>query len=63
MFVIKFAECLMEGKELAHWVVQARMNSYRLSLSTFLWAHAMRKTCQNEESDLAMDTTWDELDM
>ncbi|GMN66599.1 hypothetical protein TIFTF001_035664 [Ficus carica] len=51
MFTIKFAECLIEGRDVRYWVIDARMKLFREWMACYLWAHAKRKLEQSYKSD------------
>ncbi|GMN63449.1 hypothetical protein TIFTF001_032523 [Ficus carica] len=42
MFTIKYAECLIEGRDVRYWVIDARMQLFREWMACYLWAHAKR---------------------
>ncbi|GMN72439.1 hypothetical protein TIFTF001_053560 [Ficus carica] len=51
MFTIKYAECLIEGRDVRYWVIDARMKLFREWMACYLWAHAKRKLEQSYKSD------------
>ncbi|GMN24871.1 hypothetical protein TIFTF001_045894 [Ficus carica] len=51
MFTIKYAECLIEGRDVRYWVIDARMQLFREWMACYLWAHAKRKLEQSYKSD------------
>ena len=51
MFTIKFAECLIEGRDVRYWVIHGRMQLFREWLTCYLWAHAKRKFAGAYKSD------------
>ena len=51
MFTIKYAECLIEGRDVRYWVIDARMQIFREWMACYLWAHAKRKLEQSYKSD------------
>ncbi|GMN47891.1 hypothetical protein TIFTF001_017056 [Ficus carica] len=40
MFTIKYAECLIEGRDVRYWVIHGRMQIFREWLTCYLWCHA-----------------------
>ncbi|GMN52678.1 hypothetical protein TIFTF001_021832 [Ficus carica] len=51
MFTIKYAECLLEGRDVRYWVIAERMQLFREWLACFFWLHAKRKIEQTYKSD------------
>ncbi|GMN49443.1 hypothetical protein TIFTF001_018598 [Ficus carica] len=51
MFTIKYAECLIEGRDVRYWVIDARMQLFREWMACYLWAHTKRKLEQSYKSD------------
>ncbi|GMN69119.1 hypothetical protein TIFTF001_038170 [Ficus carica] len=51
IFTIKYAECLIEGRDVRYWVIDARMKLFREWMTCYLWAHAKRKLEQSYKSD------------
>ncbi|GMN69302.1 hypothetical protein TIFTF001_038353 [Ficus carica] len=51
MFTIKYAECLIEGRDVRYWVIDACMQLFREWMACYLWAHAKRKLEQSYKSD------------
>ncbi|GMN25199.1 hypothetical protein TIFTF001_040677 [Ficus carica] len=51
MFTIKYAECLIEGRDVRYWIIDARMKLFREWMTCYLWAHAKRKLEQSYKSD------------
>ncbi|GMN55712.1 hypothetical protein TIFTF001_024830 [Ficus carica] len=51
MFTIKYAECLIEGRDVRYWVIDARMQIFREWLACYLWAYSKRKLDQTYKSD------------
>ncbi|GMN52676.1 hypothetical protein TIFTF001_021812 [Ficus carica] len=58
MFTIKFAECLIEGRDVRYWVIDARMKLFREWMACYLWAHAKRKLEQSYKSDEDDETAY-----
>ncbi|GMN22303.1 hypothetical protein TIFTF001_045633 [Ficus carica] len=55
MFTIKFAECLIEGRDVRDWVIHERMQLFWEWLTCYFWIHAKRKIEQNYKSDDDVD--------
>ncbi|GMN49445.1 hypothetical protein TIFTF001_018608 [Ficus carica] len=51
MFTIKYAECLLEGRDVRYWVIAERMQLFREWLACFFWLHAKRKIEKTYKSD------------
>ena len=51
MFTIKYAECLIEGRDVRYWVIHGRMQIFREWLTCYLWCHANRKIELTYKSD------------
>ncbi|GMN54566.1 hypothetical protein TIFTF001_023689 [Ficus carica] len=51
MFTIKYADCLIEGRDVRYWVIQGRMQIFREWLTCYLLCHAKRKIEQTYKSD------------
>ncbi|GMN75086.1 hypothetical protein TIFTF001_052543 [Ficus carica] len=51
MFTIKYVECLIEGRDVRYWVIDARMKLFREWMACYLWAHAKRKLEQSYKSN------------
>ncbi|GMN69088.1 hypothetical protein TIFTF001_038137 [Ficus carica] len=51
MFTIKYAECLIEGRDACYWVIHRRMQFFREWLTCYLWCYAKRKIEQTYKSD------------
>ncbi|GMN23402.1 hypothetical protein TIFTF001_050279 [Ficus carica] len=51
MFTIKNIECLIEGRDVRYWVIDARMQIFREWLACYLWSHSNRKLDQTYKSD------------
>ncbi|GMN21723.1 hypothetical protein TIFTF001_040096 [Ficus carica] len=58
MFTIKYAECLIEGRDVRYWVIDARMKLFREWMACYLWAHAKRKLEQAYKSDEDDETAY-----
>ncbi|GMN23196.1 hypothetical protein TIFTF001_040417 [Ficus carica] len=58
MFTIKYAECLIEGRDVRYWVIDARMKLFREWMACYLWAHAKRKLEQSYKSDEDDETNY-----
>ncbi|GMN59376.1 hypothetical protein TIFTF001_028466 [Ficus carica] len=55
MFTIKYAECLIEGRDVRYWVIHGRMQLFREWLTCYFWSHAKQKIEQNYKSDDDVD--------
>ncbi|GMN63994.1 hypothetical protein TIFTF001_033050 [Ficus carica] len=55
MFTIKYAECLIEGRDVHYWVIHERMQLFREWLTCYFWSHANRKIEQTYKSDDDVD--------
>ena len=55
VFTIKFAECLLEGRDVRYWVIAGRMKLFREWLACYFWIHAKRKIENNYKSDDDVD--------
>ncbi|GMN63445.1 hypothetical protein TIFTF001_032520 [Ficus carica] len=51
MFTIKYAECLLEGRDVRYWVIAERMQLFREWQACFFWLHAKRKIEKAYKSD------------
>ncbi|GMN47435.1 hypothetical protein TIFTF001_016612 [Ficus carica] len=51
MFTIKYAECLIEERDVRYWVIHGRMQIFRDWLTCYLWCHAKCKIEQTYKSD------------
>lgn len=56
MFTIKYAECLIEGRDVRYWVIDDRMQIFREWMACYLWAHAKRKREEAYQSDAIDDS-------
>ncbi|GMN51336.1 hypothetical protein TIFTF001_020500 [Ficus carica] len=55
MFTIKYAECLIEGRDVRYWVIHERMQLFREWITYYFWSHANRKIEQTYKSDDDVD--------
>ncbi|GMN69282.1 hypothetical protein TIFTF001_038329 [Ficus carica] len=55
MLTIKYAECLIEGRDVRYWVIHGRIQLFREWLTCYFCSHAKRKIKQNYKSDDDVD--------
>ena len=51
MFTIKYAECLIEGRDVKYWVIAERMQIFREYFACHMWSHAKNKLADAYKSD------------
>ncbi|GMN67129.1 hypothetical protein TIFTF001_036191 [Ficus carica] len=55
MFTIKYAECLIEERDVRYWVIHERMQLFWEWITCYFWSHANRKIEQTYKSDDDVD--------